>query len=366
MISAMSKGTSKITARKNEVGANSTSRNKPANIWSLKQQKNKNHPEISIIIPSAPERSFSAIVKNLRDIKPRDLDLQILIVKGTHPPTQRNLALKKAHGEIIFLFDDDIEIPAGVIEKVLQKFSLYPKISVIGGPNLTHKQNGFLQHCFGLAHGSLFTAGKTAPRYCPAKETLTANEDSLISCNLAFRATALQETPFDPRIFPNEENDLLARMSKKGYKMMYTPDFFVYHHRRRDLPSYLKQIFNWGTGRMKRTIALPSAFSAMFFIPLIFLAYLLSLFIFHPPWYLLPLALYFILDIIFAAETALKEKNPAYFFAMPFIFLLTHIAYGLGLAWGIPASIMAGALIKKPENGRKQEENMPIIEITMS
>lgn len=294
------------------------------------------------------------------------------MVKGTWPPIQRNLGIKKATGGFIFLFDDDIEITAGIIEKVLAKFERNPGISVIGGPNLTPPGNDFLQHCFGFAHGSWFTAGKTSARYSPAKENLIAGEDNLISCNLAFRAEILKENPFDPSVFPNEENDLLGRMSSKGVRMMYTPDFFVYHHRRKSFAAYLRQIFNWGKGRMKRTVSKPESFSPMFFVPLAFLVYLVSLPFYPVFWFLLPLGLYLLLDIWFSAEAALKGKHPGYIPVMLLIFPLTHIFYALGLVWGLPAGLSAHrATHVKSTVGRKHArlpdaKSMQLIEIRIS
>lgn len=323
-----------------------------------KENTNGNKKEISIIIPSAPERSFSKIVENLRRIKPDGIAMQIIVVKGTWPPIQRNLGIKKATGEYIFLFDDDIEIPAGIIEKVLLKFKRHPKIAVIGGPNLTPPENNFLQHCFGFAHGSWFTAGKTCARYSASKESLTANEDTLISCNLAFRAENLKANPFDQTIFPNEENDLLGRMSAKGVGMIYTPKFFVYHHRRKSLQAYIRQIFNWGKGRMKRTIAKPQSFSPMFFVPLAFVIYLVSLLFYRPSWYLIPLAAYIFLDIIFSITAAFKGKNIPCFFTMLFVFPFTHIFYAIGL--------LAGLVKKTKQSPARHKSEMHMIQIRIS
>lgn len=274
---------------------------------------------------------------------------------------QRNIAIRKAGGDFIFLFDDDIIVKKGTIEKVLEEFAHQPEIEVIGGPNLTPPENGFLQHCFGFAHGSWFTAGKTSARYSPARETLSADEDILISCNLAFRAKTLKTNPFDPYVFPNEENDLLGRMSAKGVRMMYTPEFWVYHHRRRTFKAYLKQIFNWGKGRMRRTLSKPESFSPAFFVPLAFLFYLISLLTYNPIWYLAPLGLYLALDLGFSAVAAFKGKNPVYLPAMFFIFPLTHVFYALGLLTGLYPRRPKGEKVRIP-----RESEMHLIEITIS
>ncbi len=296
---------------------------------------------ISIIIPSAPERSFQEIIENLRRIRPENIAIQILVVKGTWPPLQRNFAIKKASGEFIFLFDDDVIIPAGTIKKVLKAFNQNSNFDVIGGPNLTPPDNGFLQHCFGYAHASYFTGAGTAARYFPSRRIKRATENHLISCNLAFRAGVLKAHPFDPKIFPNEENDLLLRLQRLGYKLNYDPDFFVYHHRRKNLKSYIKQIFNWGSGRMARTLKKPDNFSPFFFVPLAFLFYLASLPFFHPMWYAVPLFLYLLLDFVFSLAVSFKERCLCFFLVMLALFPLTHIIYALGLIAGTATGFTA-------------------------
>ena len=294
------------------------------------------HPTISIIIPSAPDRSFAEILDNLKQIKPLHTTFEIFIIKGTYPPLQRNLGIQKATGKYIFLFDDDIIIPKGSIEKVLTLFTEHPELKVIGGPNITPKEDSFLQHCFGYAHASYFVGLNTAVRYYPAKNLKQVNENHLISCNLAFDAKTLKEHPFDPQIFPNEENDVLGRILRDGNTLSYAPEFMVYHHRRNTLKKYIKQIFYWGVGRTLHTLYRKHHFKITFFVPLAFLLYLLSLIFFHPLWYFMALVLYIFLDIVFSFLAVFQSKNVFTFFIMPWLFPLTHITYACGLFWGFP------------------------------
>jgi succinoglycan biosynthesis protein ExoA len=309
---------------------NSPKKRRPDTPNPLKPPKNEGRRNrVSIVIPSAPDRDFSAILHNLREIKPEGVTFQVLVVKGTWPPIQRNMAIEKADGEYIFLFDDDIIIPKGVIEKVLDEFKSNPHIDVIGGPNLTPPKNTFLQHCFGLAHASAFTGAFTAIRYYPAKKIQNVDAEQLISCNLAFRAGIIKKNPFDPHVFPSEENELLNRIQKNGGKLSYNPEFFVYHHRRKNIYAFFKQIFNWGKGRVLHTFQRYQNFSPAFFVPLVFLIYLTCLIFVREFYFYLPLFFYLILVIIFSIQAALRGKNFLYFFPMLFLLPMTHIAYGL-------------------------------------
>ena len=290
--------------------------------------------DISIIIPSAPYRNADEILENLKKIVPSNCRTEVLIIKGTWPPLQRNLGIQKASGKYIFFFDDDIVIPKGCIQQALQTFSDNNNIAVVGGPNLTPPENTFLQHCFGEAHASLFTGLHTSVRYRKVKKFENVNENHLITCNLAFKTEVLKANPFGTEIYANEENELLGRLVRKGYKLAYNPEFFVYHHRRPTLSKYLKQIIAWGAGRTMHTLKRPDHLDLTFFVPLAFLGYLISLMIFHPMWYLAPLLLYGILAIFFAIQISICHKNPLYLLAMPWIFLSTHLSYAIGLLIG--------------------------------
>jgi len=293
--------------------------------------------KISVVIPSSPDRSFEPVLQNLEKIRPKHVTFEVFIIKGTWPPVQRNMGIKAATGEFIFLFDDDIIIPHGSIEKALTTFEHNPDIQVVGGPNLTPPENDYIQHCFGFAHASPFVGLQTSARYRPVKGLNKVSEKHLISCNLAFRNKTLKENPFDPKIFPNEENELLSRISGKGHLLAYNPEFFVYHHRRKKLREYIKQIFNWGRGRTLHTLKRPKNFDPLFFVPLFFLLYLVSLIWIQNSWYYIPLAAYIILDLTFVIETGLKFKKWSSIGVMFWLFPLTHITYGIGLLSGLLA-----------------------------
>lgn len=293
-----------------------------------------NTVKISIIIPSAPDRSVEPILQNLEKVRPKNATFEIFVIKGTWPPVQRNMGIKAATGEYTFLFDDDIIIPEGSIEKALETFERNPDIQVVGGPNLTPPENDYIQHCFGFAHASPFVGLQTAARYRPIKGINRVTEKHLISCNLAFRTAVLKKHPFDPEIFPNEENELISRISKNGHLLAYNPGFFVYHHRRKKLSAYMKQIFYWGQGRTMHILKKPMNFDLLFFVPLAFVVYLASLIWIQYSWYYLPLATYLLLNLVFVIETGLKFRKWSSMAVMFWLFPLTHIIYGLGLLTG--------------------------------
>lgn len=318
----------------------------------------QNLRKVSIIIPSAPNRSTHDILSNLHEIRPPNLEFEIFIIKGTWPPSQRNLGIKNATSEFIFFFDDDVIIPKGSIEKALQVFQKNPEIMALGGPNLTPTKNSFMQHCFGHAHASFFTGLHTVSRYRTLKKLKKVTENNLATCNLAFRANILKKNYFNPYFYANEENELLGRILAEGHVLGYCPDFFVYHHRRKNLSGYLRQIFKWGEGRTIHTLYRPAHFKVTFFIPLLFFFYLASFIWIHPLWYLIPLLLYAILDVGFTIFTFWKEKKPSLLIIMLWLFPITHITYAMGTVYGF------FTFFKKKKLPREQDFQIIKIEIT--
>lgn len=290
--------------------------------------------KISIIIPSAPQRSTSGILNNLMSIKPAGCAFEIFIIKGTWPPLQRNLGIQKAGGKYIFFFDDDVVIPKGSMEKALETFKKNPRVQVVGGPNLTPKNSSFMRQCFGQMHGSFFAGFRTITRYRVSKNLKKVDENNLTTCNLAFRADILKENLFQTDFYANEENELLGRILRKGNILGYNRGFFVYHQRRKNIWQYMKQIFRWGEGRTQHFLKKPAHFKPVFFVPLLFLFYLCGI-----PWlyslpYFMPLLLYILLAIVFTIHIVWTEKSVAYLIVLPWLFFLTHMTYAIGTLSG--------------------------------
>ena len=78
------------------------------------------------------------------------------------------------------------------------------------------------------------------------------------------------------------------------------------------------------------------SFSLRHLVPLAFLLFIASMLIvsrwFPMAWMLLAVVVgfYFLLAIYFSIRLAVREKNLAIFFFIPFIFFLLHLTYGFG------------------------------------
>ncbi len=251
------------------------------------------------------------------------------------PAMKRDLGAKKAKGEILAFIDDDAYPQQGWLAAALPHFE-NTNVGAVGGPNVTPPESNFFQQVSGTALASWIVSGPTLYRYIPKQ---MREVDDLPSCNLFIRKSLfLKLGGFDTSFWPGEDTKLCSDIKKIGKTIIYDPDVLVYHHRRLDLASYLKQIATYAKHRgffAKKYPETSRKFS--YFMPSLFVLGLLLGIVLSPfdtilkLLYLATLTIYTLLAFIEAVRT----KKPA--FIIPFILLvfLTHVAYGLGFIQGI-------------------------------
>ena len=287
----------------------------------------------SFIIPVKPHGVVKA-KEALRQLKAPSSQFEILVVEGTKPSRQRNLAAQNANGDILYFLDDDSLVTTDCM--ILCEMALKnPGVAVVGGPSLTPDTDSTLQHVFGTAISSPFGAGSMCNRYRAVGGSRETSEQELILCNLAFRKDVfLSEAGFDERLYPNEENELLDRISAAGYKMIHIPSMSVMRSQRCSLSAFIKQMFSYGRGRAQQTwIAGPR--SLMSFMPLLFVIYLaaLPLLPLNLIWQL-PLIIYVFFDIFFATRV-ISTSGTYSAMSLLLFFPLMHCANGIGLLYGL-------------------------------
>jgi succinoglycan biosynthesis protein ExoA len=299
--------------------------------------------KISIIIPTAPGNYPKGILSSLEKVEyPKNL-MEIIIVEGKQPAHQRNEAIRRASNDTLLFFDDDVTLKPDIIKHLVKHF-VDKKVAVVGGPNLTPSSDSRIQRYFGYAMSCPWVSGQMSNRYKNAGEVREADEKDLILCNLSARKSVLEkEGNFKECLWPNEENELFVRLSSRGYKLIYEPEAIVYHSRRSNLKSFIKQLFGYGRGRAEQILIQPSSLQSIFLIPSLLLLYTLSIPIIgllpslsfiQRLIYSTPLALYILYSLFGALETSLKEGEPAAVLWLIAIFPTVHYSYGLGFLKG--------------------------------
>ncbi|MEK6834714.1 MAG: hypothetical protein AABX61_00435, partial [Nanoarchaeota archaeon] len=137
---------------------------------------------------------------------------------------------------------------------------------------------------------------------------------------------------FDNRLWPGEDPEFFSRAKNNGFKIAYSPNLVIYHRRRPDLFSLLKQHYKYGNVRLKKESINKKIVNPILILPAIFTLYIIALpfLLLISKGFFLPIKLHLIIDIILGIYIALK-KNILFLLFLPFIFFLIHFSYGLGM-----------------------------------
>ena len=311
---------------------------------------------ISFIIPHRPEESFEKTVSLVRKIvKQTRIAAEIIIVSGNQPSVQRNRAVEKAKGDVLYFLDNDSIIDPLSLKSAIAVFNVDPKTAIVGGPSLTPESDSFLQQCFGIVLSSFFAVGPgIRSRYCSTGECRATDEYELILANMAIRRDVfMQIGGFNENIYPNEENVLINNIKTQGYRVVYHPQMVVYRTQRKNIAQFIRQMFTYGRGRSDQTFMQKQSFNIFSIIPAGFTLYMVFLpFTFFITlggfmlYYTLPFILYIFLNIIFGAVTALEHKFPKSMILLPVLYFVVHFFYGTGIIWGTVKNIFSRG--KKP------------------
>lgn len=179
-------------------------------------------------------------------------------------------------------------------------------------------------------------------RYRSTGTLRRTTEQELILCNLAFRRELfLASGGFDERLYPNEENELLDRISAAGHKLMHDPAMAVVRSQRPTLSAFMRQMRSYGRGRAQQTL-LAGPRSLISFAPLLFVCYLFVLPLLPAGTLrMVPLLVYTVLAILFSAGCVLATSRLESALVL-FLYPVMHVCNGIGLLSGFMGGTPSG------------------------
>lgn len=290
--------------------------------------------KFSLIIPVAPNRD-AEILKSIKNLDYDHKKIEVIVKNGTNPSKNRNDAAKEAKGEFLVLLDDDAVIKKNYLKLLDNIIKKYHPLA-LGGPQLTPHDDNY----FGKASGHILTSfiatHNMSNRYKRGKINKNANEFYFTSANFCIsREVYLSLNGFNETLFPGEDPEFFSRLKDKGINILYHPMMIIYHRRRSDLLSMSKQFFLYGLVRIKKE-KISKTNSLIFYIPSLFVIYLILLPFLYLITPLLVLPFFIYLAIIIATSLDLSFKNHLkYLILYPFLFFIVHISYGGGMLFSL-------------------------------
>ncbi len=161
-------------------------------------------------------------------------------VMAIHQPHQglsvaRIAGLRCATGSVIAYTDSDCVADGNWLIHLIHQLNR-SGAAAVGGPNLT-PEDGWLAACVAAAPGQ--------PTHVLISDQVA---EHIPGCNMAFRREALEAiNGFDPQFRKaGDDVDICWRLQHEGLLITFAPGAFVWHHRRQNPRSYLRQQAGYG------------------------------------------------------------------------------------------------------------------------
>jgi GT2 family glycosyltransferase len=202
-----------------------------------------------LIVDDGSEDNTIEIVQ--RFLKSTSLNARLL----TQPPgglsVARNLATQEAQGEVIAYIDDDARPHPLWLHYLRVAFARNPDAGAAGGPNLAPEPHSL--------QSALISASSGNASHVLLDDTTA---EHLPGCNLAVRRDLLREAEgFDPQFHTaGDDVDLCWRLLDAGYELAFHPAACVFHDRRPDVTSFLRQQRGYGHAEALLSLKHPERF----------------------------------------------------------------------------------------------------------
>lgn len=296
-------------------------------------------PSVTVIIPARPGQQQIDAVDAARALASAGSPIEILVVRGTQPSVQRNLAVRQAQAELIYFLDDDSRPDPRNLRRALSHFQ-NSDVVMVGGPTLCPREAPWLERVFQAVMGSRLAFGPSCARYRAVGRSRRSSEKELILCNLVARkAPFLAAGGFDEALYPNEENALMDTLQARGGVLWYDPECVIHRRPRSTLGAFTRMLFNYGRGRAEQFRLHPTAGSILNFAPPLLVLYAVA-----TPW--LPAGLtwgwgIYALALILGATLHPGQTISQRLALLPLI-LVSHLSYGAGFWRGLFTALRRG------------------------
>ncbi|MEM3148848.1 MAG: glycosyltransferase, partial [Candidatus Jordarchaeales archaeon] len=315
-------------------------------INSLLTQKTSREYEV-IIVDDGSEDDFLKILEKLTENNEK-----IKLIKKRHegPSKARNIGILYAKGDIVVFTDSDCKADPYWLEEIAKTYEMHPEVAGVGGPHLSKNGKTSVEQAVAFFFASPLSGNFSFP-YLKAINVKEKKEDVLIvshlpSCNSSYKKDLLVKIGgFREGLWPGEDVELDYRLKKsfENVTLLFNPKAVVWHNRPKTVKSFLKMIWRYAYVKPVLKKLHPETFSIHIIFPLIaflftplFFFILLICPVFSVMWLVTfgILLTYALLVLFEGLRASVKHRNPKLFFLLPFIIILSHFIWSIGLING--------------------------------
>ncbi len=240
-----------------------------------------------------------------------------------------NKGIEKAKGEYFVIVGAHSHINEKFIEDYIQTFlkikKKEPKLAGVGG-RIEDKFENKISRIATLIYSSPFSGGSSY-RY---------NKKPHFSKTIVFglydKKIIKKIGKFDEDFITGQDFEINLRLNKKGYKIYTNPNIKIDYFPRTSFRKFLEQSFRYGS--VKGLSVRKKYFSILWFVPMFFVLYEISLIFFHSFFAFLPLIAYFIMSFFVSVKIFMNTKKTESLI-LPFFYFLFHNLIGFGFIYGL-------------------------------
>lgn len=224
-----------------------------------------------VIVEDGSTVKCESIVKSYQG----KLPVRYYYQKNTGQGFARNFGMEKARGEYFVFFDSDCVIPEQYfsnLKNAIRKLSL----DAHGGPDAAAEGFSSFQKAINFSMTSVLTTGGIRGKLLDPKKYQARGY------NMGFSRKVYETVGGFRDANKGEDIELSIRIKKAGFTLQLVKKAFVYHKRRNDFKSFLKQSYSFGVNRIQVNRYHPGAVKWVHLLPSFFLGGILLLGILYP------------------------------------------------------------------------------------
>lgn len=292
------------------------------------------HSLIEIVLVNS--MSTDETRKLMENFKKENKDFKDVVIVDNPKKKQApgwNIAISASSGDVIIRIDAHTFIPKDFVQKNVECIKSGENISGGRRPNVIDGDTPWRQTLL-LAESSMF--GSSIAPY--RRNTEKSYVKSMF--HAAYKREVFKEVGgFNEILGRTEDNEIHYRIRKAGYKLCFNPNIVSYQYTRNSLKRMIKQKYLNGYWIGLTVGVCPQCLCFYHFIPCAFIigiivTSLLSTFGFSQLAFLM-WSIYWVVAILMASISVIKDNFNLTSIALPVLFFILHISYGLGTLIGI-------------------------------